>query len=614
MPKVELYINLQLCDLTGSEQIEVDYTSFDISKIGSRGGARSYSFNLPKTNRNKAVLENPEIVNNLSTLPYTRLPCRILVDGIDVQIRFAEIESAKDVYSVRVYGANSDLFVELKDLFLSDIDLSEFDHFWNITEIADRITNTTGEVYPVIDTHEDSPNFAINNDNRTLRCDFLLTAVFINTLLEKIITQSGYTYSNEITSDSENLLIPYNGRKLIRNKDYRRYESTFTQTIDALTTIAMPPSPFVSYGYWITFNSQQNSDRNLGEYWQHGNYQSFPFGGNTNQFLRFAENTKFTVEFSLTFAGDGIDLPTFIFFTTNFTNIIDSSQITDLTYHEVSSGNTTNDWNISGEFEMETGDYTTWLSSDDDKNCLMIFCPRQVTTRANSYIRIKNVEILESGELRYINDYQQKNYLTVAELLPNMTQGDLLKAYMQMFCLLPTVNNVLETVSLIKFSTLVSKLHLAYDWSDKLDYTEPHEVKFVSNSYGQRNLFNYLEDGNEIKPVGTDGILYIENRNLELEKTIVELPFASTVTNKRLIENDVCQIGCFKDGLLSNEKVPRILNNDSIDLGGDLSLTDLTDTEVISGEFPLPYFIKSGADLNLGFDDNLLPTYYTLFQ
>jgi len=89
MPKVELYINLQLCDLTGSEQIEVDYTSFDISKIGTRGGARSYSFNLPKTNRNKAILENPEIVNNLSTLPYTRLPCRILVDGVDVQIRFA---------------------------------------------------------------------------------------------------------------------------------------------------------------------------------------------------------------------------------------------------------------------------------------------------------------------------------------------------------------------------------------------------------------------------------------------------------------------------------------------------------------------------------------------
>ena len=56
MPKVELYINLQLCDLTGSEQIEVDYTSFDISKIGTRGGARSYSFNLPKTNRNKAIL------------------------------------------------------------------------------------------------------------------------------------------------------------------------------------------------------------------------------------------------------------------------------------------------------------------------------------------------------------------------------------------------------------------------------------------------------------------------------------------------------------------------------------------------------------------------------
>jgi len=86
MPNVKLYINNQLMDLSGDESINVDYSIFDIKKIDKRTGARSYQFKLPKTNRNKTVLENPEIVNNLSQIPYSRMACNILVDGVDVLI------------------------------------------------------------------------------------------------------------------------------------------------------------------------------------------------------------------------------------------------------------------------------------------------------------------------------------------------------------------------------------------------------------------------------------------------------------------------------------------------------------------------------------------------
>ena len=97
---VQLYINNQLCDLKGDESIEVDYSIFDISKIGSRGGARSYEFQLPKTNNNKLILENPEIVNNLSIIPYSRLDARVFVEGVDVLIRFAEVSKVKDAYKI----------------------------------------------------------------------------------------------------------------------------------------------------------------------------------------------------------------------------------------------------------------------------------------------------------------------------------------------------------------------------------------------------------------------------------------------------------------------------------------------------------------------------------
>lgn len=616
MPHVELYVNDKLLDLKGDESIEVDYSIFDIEKIGSRGGARSYEFNLPKTNRNKSVLENPEMVNNLSSLPYSRMPCLILVDGVDVLIRFAEIASVKDSYAIRVYGGNADLFSSLKDLKLEDIDLSEYDEFWVLDEIVASLPNTEGIIYPIIDYHSDSPNGYLNNDNRVMRCDFMLTSVFVNTLIDKIFSGTDYIVTNTIENETVDLIVPYNGRQLVRNKDARRYEATFTVDAQYTTSVQMPPSPVLSYGTWIKFDSVTNASNNYGSYWQHGNFNPFAFGAHTNIFFRFAENTRFTLEYDLQFVGDGIGFsnPAEITVCTNFTAVIDPSQETPTTVQHLFTGDTSLDFSITGEFVMETGDYNTFLSNFDDFNCLMIFSIRSFTIKAGSYVKIKNVEILQEGQLKYIDTYQQKNYLTPAKLLPDLTQSDFIKAYMQMFCLLPVVNEAYKTARLIKFSDLLSNIYNSYDWSDKIDNTDDPQLTFISSKYGQKNLFSYTQDGKEPKPIGTDGTVLINNGNLELEKTIVELPLASTFTNKRLVDNDVPQIGVFKDGSYNDERVPRILTNDRIDLGGDLTLDDTFNAEVYTEDVPLPYFIKSGGALNLGFDDSLLDTYYELLS
>ena len=615
MPHVQLYINNELLDLKGDESIEVDYSIFDIEKIDKRGGARSYEFNLPKTNKNKSVLENPEMVNSLSDVPYTRLPCLVLIDGVDVLIRFAEVGGVKDSYAIRLYGGNTDLFSSIKDLKLSDVDLSEYDEFWVLDEIVASLANTTGIIYPIIDYHQDSPNSYLNNDPPpVIRCDFMLTSVFVNLLLQKIFSGTGYAVTNEIEDDTVDLILPYNGSQLVRNKDARRYEATFTVDAQYTTSVQMPPSPILSYGTWIKFDSVTNASDNFGSYWKHGNFNPFPFGANTNIFFRFAENTRFTLEYNLKFVGDGLNNPAEITVCTNFTAVVDPSQETPTTVQHLFTGDTTNDFTLSGEFEMQTGDYNTFLSNFDDFNCLMIFSIRNFTIKAGSYVRIKNVEILEEGKLKYVDTYQQKNYLTPAKLLPDMTQAVFVKSYMQMFCLLPIINDVYKTARLIEFSSLISNLHLCYDWSNLIDETEEPELTFISDKYGQNNLFKYTQDGEEPKPVGTDGTILIDNGNLEFEKTIVELPFAATNTNKRLVDNDIPQIRVFREGLYNDSREPRILTIDRIDLGDDLTLTDNINTEVYTEDVPVPYFIKSGGTLNLGFDDSLLETYYELLS
>lgn len=122
---LELYINDSIVDISGDVNITAAYAVLNLESISSRAGLRTVNVGLPKTNRNKTVFENSEIVNNLTTIPYQRLKARALVNGVDTLVRFAELESVGETYNVRLYGAQSDVFALLKDKKLLELDLSE---------------------------------------------------------------------------------------------------------------------------------------------------------------------------------------------------------------------------------------------------------------------------------------------------------------------------------------------------------------------------------------------------------------------------------------------------------------------------------------------------------
>lgn len=603
MPKVELYINLQLCDLTGSEQIEVDYTSFDISKIGSRGGARSYSFNLPKTNLNKSVLENPEMVNNLSEIPYTRLPCLILVDGIDVQIRFAEIESAKDVYSVRVYGANSDLFAALNDLKLYDLDFSDYDHIWTMANVVASRLNTEGYIYALIDYHEDSPNFACNNDANNFRIDYCPPSFFVNTILQKIFDTAGYTLENEVEEDSENIIMP-------------------------LHFSDVEAAPFISEKYdgVLNISSQMEVPSLQGgvEYYAFdsvssyaGNYYDFPYYlPNTNiRALRVEDNMQFKMSLSIDITiTDPVNLIAILvrgyysdgtlWFTTNVPvaqNLsVGSHTITlDITPATIQP--------IQRESYYTVGFFNSGFAFGSSASYFV---------ESSSTITIS--EVLYMGSLLYYNQF-----LNVSAIMPDMTQTEFIKNYMLLFGLIPIVNEATKVVSFTKFNSIIANLSNAYDWSSKIDYSGPHEVKFLLNEYGQNNYFKWAEDGDEHVPVDATGVIQINNKNLELEKDIVGLSFAATNANFRLntlgVGNRILpQIGIYAEGLLRNSKVPRLLQltkKSAAEWGLNpvlgMQYDDATSGVGVADNIPVCHFIDINEQFNLGFGNNIIENYYT---
>jgi hypothetical protein len=137
------------------------------------------------------------------------------------------------------------------------------------------------------------------------------------------------------------------------------------------------------------------------------------------------------------------------------------------------------------------------------------------------------------------------------------------------------------------------------------------------DAYAQNNWFRYKQDGDELKPAGTDGNIQIANGNLELEKDIVELVYAGTNMVTRLENNVVPNIGVYLAGVKEDEREPRVLildNKAPADIGGSVTYDDTTSTQVLSDTIPMCYFILDGKVLNLGFQNNLLPSYYELIS
>lgn len=207
---VELYINDELVELKGDEDIAVEYKIFDIKNIGTRSGARSFTFNIPKTNRNKEIFENPEIINNQSNFPYTRFKVRCYVNGVDTLILFGEIQSAKEYYVMRVYGTNTNIFDLIRDESIKTLDLSQYNHTRDLFQIISSKDNVEGYIYPIIDFHADSPNAFLPGGAGQRKCaaEYMLPCTFVITILRKIFESIGYGMDLTEYNDEQVVLCP----------------------------------------------------------------------------------------------------------------------------------------------------------------------------------------------------------------------------------------------------------------------------------------------------------------------------------------------------------------------------------------------------------------------
>ena len=270
---VPMPINKSIVDIREPDKRQSDYSkSLTIPGTANNHQIFSAIFNLDRTTINTSELNfNPDFNPNL------KADAILYRKGIAQLIGYIQLVSIKNVdgaieYECVIIGKFANLFQDLGELNLSQLDLSEFDHVWNKTNMENSwdtsiIKNGTtyvnfnasgqpdgsGYVYPLID-RGNSVTLAENDYN----FGTMYPAVYAKQVVDSIFSGAGYRYESNFFNSQrfKNLIIPFCGGEF-RMTGAEVEDRTFLMTNS--TGLSFTSSDqYTSSVYKIAFNTNGN--------------------------------------------------------------------------------------------------------------------------------------------------------------------------------------------------------------------------------------------------------------------------------------------------------------------------------------------------------------------
>jgi hypothetical protein len=227
----ELFINGTLVNLSQAVGASLNFAIADIRDPDKRNGAFSRTVKLYKDKVLSEVLDAVfEIGYNTQTSgiinftpdfnPNLKVPFVLYTDGVEQLRGYMRLRSidrdqqqlGKMFYNVELYGTLTNIFTDLADKKLTDLDYSSDNHTYDRTNQRATWSNVDSDdgnyVYPMI-------NYGITSEATWDVKDFF-PAISLRSLVEKIVTGVGYTWDSTFLDSSyfKKLFVPYCGDKL----------------------------------------------------------------------------------------------------------------------------------------------------------------------------------------------------------------------------------------------------------------------------------------------------------------------------------------------------------------------------------------------------------------
>lgn len=616
-------------DLFGNERVSQTISIFNLESITSRPGEYTNTFTMPLTNKNREIIEHADFIPSVNTLPYRKIECLIISDGLPIKPGFIEIETITDVIKAKIYSGNSVFYDLVKNIYLSDLDWSSYDHVWNLANAVASSANTSGYTYPVIDY-----------GGQTLSGDIVdvrkvLPTTFNSTILELIFEKLGYTYENNLLNSNFNKsVIPYTNKNpqistqvLLLNQVDIGNTNNYSPVIPNYISKIVP----AFYNYF-TDQAIANTSGFLTpnriyiplDY----NLINTPGSSGNYDFL----NRKFTADYNGTYDYDFkcqlVDYDYMLFsFDKNLINFEihtstelivfkKSGGVTTIINTEISNTGysiTTGSGSypfipaITQTFLTDTITGSVYLSQGDQLSFslrIKFFCiPGSSVSTPYTVTGTFTPTVKDTATLQI--DLQPQlvfgQLITYASMLPKLKCSDWLKDMCIRFGVLLNINEDTKIVKSVQIDSVKDNIPNHVDWSDKLNEDKEPEQKFKLDTYAQNNNFKHAEDKTILStPGGTDYNMVINNGNLILEKDLYLSPFSATV-NVDFNGTITSYINLYdvNTGRFDNDVKPRICFREAVT--GLFKFTDGTTTSGYINTNRVWFIDESLPDLCMGF-------------
>jgi hypothetical protein len=534
---IELLVNGNRVDLGEGVDIALNKSIADIRNPETRSADFSKTITIPGTSQNNKVFNHIfDVANDIigsgqynpDFNPNKKADCILLVDGmpqISGFIRLTEIlaNDGRIEYNCTIHGEGANLFTDLENAKLNELDFSEYNHTCNIINIKDSWDN---QIY--IDGVQEAFEYGrgyvwtqvlpkrtiLNTDINEWKADDHTPALYAKTIVDKIFATKGYKYTDDsfFTSDRfKRLIVPFANNGLEASGATDRLfqaETTGTTFTSGTTDFTIPFGNDSASG---NFDNGGNYDTTSYEY-------TVPVGG--VYAFYFAPNITFTAPTPLGSPVDTIlELSFVINGTTTITQLIDSNNVDNATWTFTDIRNIQRRFAAGDTIKVQIESVQYY-----DSNSLAQFIPfgtMAIGSQTYFYNGTSASSIVYNETVDFGFFFGDKN-----------TQRDFMLSLVRMFNLYVEQTDA-KTLRFVPRDDFYNGTK--QDWSQLLDYDQPHEIVPMGELQNNPYVFTYKEGtdyGSKDHKQKTgriygDRTLRIDNDFVKSEKKI-EVAFAST--------------------------------------------------------------------------------------
>ena len=216
-------------DLYDNVPLPINKSIIDIQNVAERKSDFTKTITLPGTHNNNDIFSNifnlARSIENGNTYnfapdfnPTLKADCILYKNGI-IQIRgylqltnINVLDDNQIEYEIIIIGRTANLFQDLGEKKLNELDLSAYNHTWNLTNIANSWTAplTNGYYYGLIE-------YGASSNEITHYVDQMFPQVYLRILVDAIFKDAGYRYSSDFFDSTrfKSILIPATGKQLL---------------------------------------------------------------------------------------------------------------------------------------------------------------------------------------------------------------------------------------------------------------------------------------------------------------------------------------------------------------------------------------------------------------